>query len=61
MIKKLIKKLHYRLLGFIIGKTPVIANVDVRGATLTKAPDKGIRLYSAIVSDCAFVGKGKGK
>ena len=57
-IKKFIKKLRYKALGFVIGKTPVVANVDVHGATLTvKSQTNGIHPYNATISNCAFMGQ----
>jgi len=57
-IKKFINKCRYKALGFVIGKTPVVANVDVHGATLTvKSAVGGIHPYNATISNCAFMGQ----
>ena len=57
-IKNFVKKFRSILLGFVIGKTPIVANVDIAGATLTvKSTVSGIHLYDATISNCAFMGE----
>lgn len=61
MLKKLIQAIRYRTLRLLIGKTPVVANVDVYGgAFVTEPPGAAIHFHNSVIDGCGIMGDGSG-